>query len=102
MYSLTTIRPTILHPRSSILGLPKLHHSNPLSRLSLHFVAQLLGNFLSNPIVGDLVKRDLSIRELAGGLERLNNLVDALMRRHAAAAHRLSVNPVSVFIYLPA
>src|SRR5262245_6061411 len=82
-----------------------LHHSttptlHPLF-LSLHLISQLFGNLFGDAVVGNFVKSYFSIRKLARGLKRLYDLIDALVSRHAVAAHRLSINRVSVFSDVP-
>ena len=92
---MTWTGPAILDPPFSILD--HRPSETPVPGSSLHFVSELPGDFSCNPIVGDFFKCDFSIRELARGLEGFYDLVDALVRRHAVAADRLSINRVSIF-----
>src|SRR6516164_1528164 len=68
--------------------------------LLLDFVSELFGNLLRDAIVGDLIERYFSVRELTGGLQRLDNLVHAFVRWHPVAAHRFFINRIGVFRYV--
>jgi hypothetical protein len=93
---------SILYSQSSTVQhsiTPQLQHSIPY--LSLHLVSKLFGNLLGNAIVGNLIESHLSIRELARGLERFDDLVDALVGWDTVAADRFSVNNVRIFSDVP-
>src|SRR4029077_2045699 len=106
MYSLTWTEPAIFHTRSSILYFPSsILNPRPLSlqnsRPSRHLVAKLFGDLFRYVVVGHFIKSYFSVGALAGSLQRLHDLIDALVSRHAVAADRFPINNVRIFSDVP-
>src|SRR5262245_65525913 len=68
---------------------------------SLGLVSEFLRDFLSATVVGHFIKSHFSVRKLTSRLQRLYDLIYALVSRYAATAHGLSIARVSIFRYVP-
>src|SRR5262245_20220453 len=68
-----------------------------LTATLLHSIPQFSRNLFGNAIIRNLIECHFAIRKLARSLKRLYDLVDTLVSRHAVAAHRLSIDRVSIF-----